>query len=70
MPALFAPVEMLHVNYFGASASKPSTMTPVSGPIRIRRGSQNSVGHAEHQFARKSTGKPINANDERFALAA
>jgi transposase, IS30 family len=37
---------------------------------KAQGGSRNSVGHAEHQFARKSTGKPINANDERFALAA
>ncbi|VFR28641.1 hypothetical protein BRI6_1568 [plant metagenome] len=32
-----------------------STMTAL-GPIRIRRGSRNRAGHAEPQYARKTTG--------------
>jgi hypothetical protein len=35
-----------------------------------RRGCGVGSGHAEHQFARKTTGNKVTANDERFALAA
>ena len=40
------------------------------GATWIRRGSRNSAGHAEHQFARKSTGNKVTANDTSYALAA
>jgi hypothetical protein len=40
------------------------------GPTWLRRGCGVGAGHAEHQFARKSTGNKVTANDERFALAA
>ena len=40
------------------------------GPTWFRRGSGSGSGHAEASLPRKSSGKSINANDERFALAA
>jgi len=36
----------------------------------FRRGSGSGSGHAEASLPRKSSGKLINANEERFALAA
>jgi len=41
-----------------------------SGPSQKRRGSGSGSGHAEASLPRKSSGKLINANEERFALAA
>ena len=40
------------------------------GATRFRRRSQCSAEHTEDQFPRKSTGKQLNANDMRYALAA
>ena len=36
----------------------------------LRRGCGVGTGHAEHQFARKSTGNKVTANDSTYALAA
>jgi hypothetical protein len=36
----------------------------------FRRGYGSGAGHAEHQFARKSTGSKVTANDSSYALAA
>lgn len=40
------------------------------GATWLRRGLQSSAGHTEDQSPRKSIWKLLNANDERFALAA
>jgi hypothetical protein len=40
------------------------------GPTWLRRGCGVGAGHAEHQFARKSTGNKVTANDTSYALAA
>jgi hypothetical protein len=42
----------------------------VLGPTWLRRGCGVGAGHAEHQFARKSTGNKVTANDTSYALAA
>jgi phosphoglycolate phosphatase-like HAD superfamily hydrolase len=44
--------------------------TPHAGPTWLRRGCGVGAGHAEHQFARKSTGNKVTANDQTYALAA
>ena len=36
----------------------------------LRRGCGVGTVHAEHQFARKSTGNKVTANDQTYALAA
>ena len=38
----------------------------VLGPTWFRRGCGSGTGHAEHQFARKSTGNKVTANDQTF----
>jgi hypothetical protein len=40
------------------------------GPTWFRRGYGSGAGHAEHQFARKSTGNKVTANDKSFLLKA
>jgi len=44
--------------------------TSAQGPIWFRRGSGSGSGHVEDSSPRESNEKTINANDERFALAA
>jgi hypothetical protein len=39
-------------------------------PSWLRRGYGVGAGHAEHQFARKTTGNKVTANDQTYALAA
>ncbi len=40
------------------------------GATWLRRGLQSSAGHTEDPQPRKSAGKPIVANDEKYSLAA
>ena len=46
-----------------AMAGNWPKLIPSWGPTRLRRGFGFDAGHAEHQFARKTTGNKVTAND-------